>query len=138
MENKTPTQDVSPLVSASDNSTLISVLTLLFINPFGVFYMWWKASWHIGVKITVTVFSVISWLIMVPLVAGVILLAVNPAGQNALKTGIACGQQCQTAPDVEACTQACVEQNLNLEFSENETAPAGTMESGGDSLDIAR
>jgi len=116
MEATKPSPKVSKQVPVNDNSTLIAILTLLFINPFGVFYMWWKASWHVGVKIVVTIFSVLSWLIMLPLVVGVILLAINPEGRNAVNTGIACGKQCQNATDIEACTQECLQQNLDMEF----------------------
>lgn len=83
-----PQIPVEPIPSPqliSKNNRTFTILLLLFINPVGVIYMWFKSSWNLHTKVLITFFSII--FVFIPAVLGImILITVNPIGmyKNAL------------------------------------------------------
>lgn len=112
MENNT-----TPQSPTNDNSTLVTVLLLIFAYPIGMIVMWFWPKWKVWVKLLVSLPFVIG---IIAIVASVMMVALNPEAQNAFQTGAACGQQCQTATDQEACIQECLQENLDLEMVEDD------------------
>jgi hypothetical protein len=78
-----PNITVTPQTSTDQNNTktIVTVILLLFFTPVGLILMWFWTRWAVWVKILVSILFIIPLFILIPVMAAIVLVAVNPSRQ---------------------------------------------------------
>lgn len=100
-----PGGQVPPPQSQPDHQTrtILVIIALFLFYPLGLILMYTLTNWKGWVKFLITLPVV---LFIIGLVAAVVLVAVDPAGQIQKAE---CVSKCQESSDVQACIAQCIE-----------------------------
>lgn len=95
--------------SASDDTrTIVTILLLLFVYPVGLILMWFWSRWKVWVKLLVTVFTLLPYILLLFMMIGAIgigLLAVTNS-DRLIKTA-ECATECEGSKN-STCVSRCM------------------------------